>query len=552
MSAFSMVIRNAKIVDGTGRPATPGDVALSGDRIAKVGVVEGSGAIEIDAQGQVLAPGFIDVHTHYDPQLCWDETASPTPEHGVTSLIMGNCSVSLAPVRRGDRDRLIRWFGSVEDMEGELMTRNVSFEWESFAEYLAQLRKGTSTNVGALVGHAALRAYVMGDAAQQRAATALEVREMCDNLAEALKAGAFGLSFTYNHVDDRGGELPCHYAEQEELSALFAEVAAAGRIVEVAPNLREGADPLDDVDRFAALALETGATCTISPILHVPSRGDEWRRMLTRLEEWRAKGAPVFAQTQVRPLDISVVLAKGTLLFSRTPMWRQVMDAPIDRKIALLSDPAHRDQLAREGRAIEGIARDLTVKRAQAPQSQGYIGRKIGEIADSEGRRVTDILIDIALADGLETEFSLSNIIHADPDIVALLLDHPAMHIGSADAGAHITGFSGAGDTCYLFEKFVREEKRMTLERAVQRLTSDLARDWNIADRGLIQEGRFADLVLFDPDTIARGPEIWVEDLPGGGGRFTRHAIGIDKVIVNGSVIVSQGEYTSVRPGHVL
>jgi N-acyl-D-aspartate/D-glutamate deacylase len=552
MTEFSLVIRNARIVDGTGQPSFGGDVAIDGEHIAAVGSFRGRGAAEIDAGGKVLAPGFIDVHTHYDPQLCWDGTASPTPEHGVTSLVMGNCSVSLAPVRSHDKDRLIRWFGSVEDMEGELLNKTISFEWESFEEYLSHLRGRIAPNVGALVGHAALRIYAMGEDAQKRIATPAEVAKMAAILRQALEAGAFGLSVTFNHVDDAGCELPCRYAERTEWAALFEEVAAAGRIVEMAPNFRDGADPLQDIDLFASLALETGATCTISPILHIPSRGDEWLRMLARLQEWRDKGAPAFAQTQVRPLDVSVVLAKGTIMFSRTPLWRQIMEEPVPSRIGMLRDPANRDQLAEEALVNDGITRGLIVKRAWASSSQPYLGRQIGDIADAEDRRPTDVLIDIALADDLETEFSLSNVVHADPNIVATLLHNPAVHIGSGDAGAHVTGFSGVGDTCYLFEKYVRAEKRMTLEQAVKRLTSDISRDWNIPGRGLIRTGLFADLVLFDPDTIARGPELWVEDLPGKGGRFVRHAVGIDKVIVNGTIVVQDGRYTDEKPGRLI
>jgi N-acyl-D-aspartate/D-glutamate deacylase len=228
------------------------------------------------------------------------------------------------------------------------------------------------------------------------------------------------------------------------------------------------------------------------------------------------------------------------------------MEEPAGSRISMLRDPANRDRLAEEALVNDGITRRLIVKQARASSSRPYLGRQIGDIADAEGRRPTDVLIDIALADDLETEFSLSDVIHADPDIVASLLHNPAIHIGSGDAGAHITGFSGAGDTCYLFEKFVRAEKRMTLEQAVKRLTSDISRDWNIRDRGLIRAGLFADLVLFDPEAIARGPELWVEDLPGAGGRFVRHAVGIDRVIVNGTLVVQNGRYTEKRPGRLI
>lgn len=254
----------------------------------------------------------------------------------------------------------------------------------------------------------------------------------------------------------------------------------------------------------------------------------------------------------MRPLDISVVLAKGSLILSKTKTWRQIMDKPLAEKIAALRDASLRDTLAAEMQDMTGSVQRLVVKMSSAEANKNYLGRNLAEIANTENRRLSDVLIDIALADDLQTEFALTNVIHADTDIVAHLLDHEGMHIGSADAGAHITAFCGAGDTCYLFEKFVRAEKKMTLERAVQRLTSDPAKGWKIAQRGEIKVGNFADVVIFDADKIARGPERWVDDLPGGGGRFIRNAIGVENVIVNGRTLVANGVYAGDLPGKLI
>ncbi|SCW72841.1 N-acyl-D-aspartate/D-glutamate deacylase [Sphingobium faniae] len=546
----SLVIRNARIVDGSGRPAFRGDVAVTGDRISEVGEVADVGAVEIDAGGLVLAPGFIDVHTHYDPQLCWDKLATPTPEHGVTSLIMGNCSVSLAPVVPEAKDKLIGWFGSVEDMDGELMRQNVDFDWETVEQYLKALRPDLGPNVGVLIGHAVIRAYVMGAAAQERAATDEEIARMAEILRDALRAGAFGLSFTFNHLDDRGEELPCRYADRRELVALLREVAEADRMVEVAPDLRAGSDPLHYYDLFGELSIETGARVSLSPILVV--RGQNiWKAMVERLEGWRARGARLFAQTQVRPLDMTVSLVGGSPIFGKTPLWRSVMDAPRERRAAMLAEPGNREVLVEEADQMSVIG-ELEVRTVHSDRNRQYAGRKLGEIAAAGRRRLGDVLIDIVLADNLETEFLLTGFVHDDAESVATLLHNPAIHVGSADAGAHITSFSGAGDTCYLFEKYVRKEKAMRLERAVQRLTSDIARDWGIADRGGIIAGYYADLVVFDPETIARKGEVWVEDLPSAGGRYVRGAQGIAHVIVNGEVLVNGADYTDARPGKLL
>lgn len=553
MSDLTLVIRNARIVDGTGAPAFTGDVGVAGDRIVAVGQVDGRGATEVDAGGRVLAPGFIDVHTHYDPQLCWDRLATPTPEHGVTSLIMGNCSISLAPVQPEQRLKVIHMFGSVEDMEGQLLEQTVPFSWQTFAEYLDYLRQGLGPNVGVFVGHSVLRYYVMGAAAQERTATDAEIALMCAELRSALRAGAFGLSYSFGHFDEQGQPLPCHYADRREQMAFLQVMQEEGRgMVEVTPKLLDLAVGLPQIDAFGEMALATGITCTISPILQSTSQPAMWRTLLDRFEYWQAQGAPLFAQTQVRPLDLTVQLSQGSTALSKMPSWRRLFNLSVAGRIEQFGCAAVRQQLEAELPAIGRTLDSFVVKRSRSAANQGFIGRRVTDIAREQQRTFTDTFLDIALADGLETEFSQLGLAHVDVDVVSFLLDHPGIHIGSADAGAHITQFSGAGDTCYLLQKFVREEGRMTLERAVQRLTSDLARGWRIADRGEIAVGKFADLVIFDPATIARGEETWVEDVPGGSGRYVRRPQGIDKVFVNGALLVDSGHYTAARVGRII
>jgi N-acyl-D-aspartate/D-glutamate deacylase len=550
---LSLKIHNARIVDGSGEPSFQGDVGVSGDKIVAIGRIDTPAIREIDAAGKVLAPGFVDIHTHYDPQLCWDRNASPTPEHGVTSLVMGNCSISLAPVRTADRDRVIALFGSVEDMESRLLSDTIPFSWETVADYLTFLRQGIGPNVGSLVGHSVLRLYVMGEDAQRRSATDGEITQMCTLLQESLAAGAFGLSFTFNHFDERGEQLPCYYADRREKLALLNTIARAGRgMVEVAPNffVRDMGFPC--IDEFGELARETGVMCSLSPILQLPNMPDAWRQILERFVTWQERGAPLYAQTQTRPLDMTVQLSHGSAVLSKYPSWRRSFELPIGERLAAYGDRAARETFAAEAAKAHKLLDVMTVKRGRTPTTQAMAGRRIVDIAVEERRSFMDTMLDIAIADNLDTEFSLDGFIHSDAGAVAELLDHPAVHIGSADAGAHITQFSGAGDTCYLFEKFVREDGAMSLERAVQRLTSELAERWNIQGRGRIATGQFADLVVFDPDLIARGKEEWVEDVPGGSGRYVRHPSGIDKVIVNGACLVDDGQYTDDKPGRLI
>ena len=550
---LTLAIRNAEIIDGAGKPAVRGDVGVEGDRIVAVGRVEGEAATEIDAAGLSLAPGFIDIHTHYDPQLCWDRNATPTPEHGVTSLVMGNCSISLAPIRPQDRPRAIHMFGSVEDMEGRLLEETVPFSWESVPEYLAYLRAGLGPNVGSIVGHSMLRLYVMGADAQARPATDAELSKMCEILREAIAAGAFGLSFTFNHFDERGGQLPCHYADRRERKALMQVLAQAGRgVVEVAPNFFRRDPDLPFLDDWAQLALETGVTTSLSPFLVMPNLPGRWRQLVEWLEGWRARGAPIFAQTQVRPLDMTVQLSKGSTILSKAPSWRDSFEASPEDRLRLYHDPDVRRVLVAEGERLKSAMTALVVKRGRSAAVVAQEGRRVSDIAAEAGKTFTETLLDLALADELETEFALNGFLHGEEADVAVLLQHPGVHIGAGDAGAHINQFAGAGDTSYLLERFVRERGDLKLEEAVRRITSELAQTWGMRDRGVLAPGAFADLTLFDPATIARGEESWVEDVPGGQGRYIRRPTGVEKVVVNGELLVVDGAYTGAQPGRLL
>lgn len=550
---LTLAIRNAEILDGTGAPAFHGDLGVQGDRIVAIGKVEDQAVTEIDARGRTLSPGFIDIHTHYDPQLCWDRNATPSPEHGVTSVVMGNCSISLAPIKPADRERAIHLFGSVEDMEGRLLEETVPFSWESIPDYLSYLRKGIGPNVGSLIGHSMLRLYVMGAAAQTRAATDSEIDMMAGILREGIQDGAFGISFTFNHLDEHGNKLPCHYADHRERQALVQVLVDAGRgIVELAPNFFRGDPDLPFIDRWAQLALETGVTTSFSPFLVMPPFPGRERELVAWLDSWRAKGALVYAQTQVRPLDMTVQLSKGSGLLSKGAAWRDSFELTVEDRMARYRNPEARTKLVAEGERMKSALKVLTIKRGRTTATTALEGRFLTDIAEERGQTFTEALIDISLDDELETEFNLSGYLHGEETEVAALLKHPGVQIGAGDAGAHISQFAGVGDTSYLLERFVRERGDLTLEDAVRRITSELAETWGIKDRGVLKPGAFADLTIFDPATIARGEEIWVEDVPGNQGRYIRRPKGVEKTIVNGEILVSDAAYTEAQPGRLL
>jgi N-acyl-D-aspartate/D-glutamate deacylase len=556
--AYDLVIRNGRIVDGAGRPSFLGDIGVEGDVITAIGRIEDCGAAQvIDADSMAVAPGFIEIHTHYDPQLCWDRTASPAAEHGVTSVIMGNCGLSLAPVRPGFGARITKMFNKIEDIDTRFFDSAVPYSWDAFGEYLDFLRSGLGVNVASVVGHSMLRHYVMGEAAQERAATDAEIAEMCSVLGDAVAAGAFGLSMSYKHLTDENNRpMASGFADIRERIALARTLVEGGRLyVQATVDSADLETKLQQFEELGQVARESGASCSALAVMQQPHIPGGYQRELAKLAEIRTTGARLFGQTMTRPLDFSFRLTGANALLYLVPLWSEIMVEPLPTRKARLSDrslwPALHEQMQAyaPGHDLLGL---FTVKLATAAENERYRGRSLAEIAQGEATTSTEAMLRIAIADDFETLFDMTGSVHGDVDAVASILDHPLIQMGGSDAGAHVAQFAGEGDTTYLLQRFVRELGKFSLERAVQRMTGDLARDFGIARRGTLQVGNFADIVVFDPQTVARGPELVMSDLPGGGQRFVRRATGVDKVIVNGAVFVDRGTYTDARAGRVI
>ena len=551
---MDLVIRNARVVDGTGAASFAADVALKDGVIASIGKFTGSATREIDAKGHALAPGFIDIHTHYDPQICWDRLATPSIEHGVTTVVIGNCSLSLAPVKPGGRRKLVKMFEKIEDIKEPTFDAAVSFAWESFGEYLDFIRPGLGLNVGALVGHSALRFYVMGKESQERIATDGEIARMCALLEEAMAAGAMGLSISYVDIDEDSRPVPSRFADMREKIALCQAMAKSGRgVLQTVPYFIDIEQQLANIEELGDLSLASGVVCSIAPITYSPVAPENWKRSLAKLEEQQRRGAKVYGQSMPRSFDINMRLSETSFLLYGTPEWNALMQLPIAERIAAFADPAARPGLveAASGRLLPLLS-ILRIGDTYSAENKRFEGKPLFEAAQALGKSLPDAMLDIAVRDRLQTEFQLKGVIHANPDEVIKILDHPLIHIGASDAGAHISQFCGAGDTSDLMERFVRKLGMMSLERAVQRLTGDLAEVWGIADRGKIREGYAADLVLFDPDRIARREEEFVSDFPGEARRYICHADGIDAVVVNGAVVRENGAYTEARAGRTV
>ena len=546
-----LVIRNARVVDGAGGPAFLGDVALKDGLISGIGAVAGTGAREIDAKGQVLAPGFIDIHTHYDPQICWDRLATPSLEHGVTTVVMGNCSLSLAPVKPEGRRKLIKMFEKIEDIKEATFDAAVPFGWESFGDYMNFVRPGLGLNIGALVGHSALRFYVMGKESQDRIATDDEIATMCALLEAAMAEGALGMSISYIDVDEDNRPVPSRLADMREKIALCKAMAKSGRgVLQTVPYFIDLEQQLANIEELGELSLASGVTCSIAPILYSPLAPDAWRRSVAKLEEQQARGAKVYGQSMPRSFDLNIRLSETSFLLFGTQSWNAIMQLDIPERIAAFGDPAARAGLVADAsKSLLPLLFGLRIGDTYSPANKALSGRMLGEVAQEMGKSLPEAMLDIALADSLQTEFQLKGAIHANPDEVIQLLDNPVIHVGASDAGAHVSQFCGAGDTGDLLDLYVRQRGDMTLERAVHRLTGELALAWGMANRGLIREGYAADLVIFDPDTIARGKEQFVSDFPGEARRYICHAKGISSVIVNGAVVREHGAYTEARAG---
>jgi N-acyl-D-amino-acid deacylase len=551
---FDVVIKNGRIVDGSGLPGWNGSVAIADGRIAAVsGAIAGPARQVIDARGAVIAPGFIDPHTHFDAQLLWDGQARPALEHGVTTIVPGNCSLSLAPLKVADRRQLVGMFRQIEELPDAAFEEGFTWSWESFDGYLDAIRARLGINVAPLVGHSVLRLWVMGAASQQRAANSEEIRQMQNLLRACLDAGAVGLSTSFVDVDEHLQPVPSRWAHVEELEALAAVLGEHGRMLQVVPEFYNTDITIARVDQLADYSLNYGIPTTFSPLFDSVATPNNVTRVLRRVEEQFARGARVWPQVQTRPIDISFCFGLPSLFFGRLPRWFRVMRLRTDEKLQALRDPDTVAKLLDDAGPDGGAAVFGRLRIRSVPGGDlALVGRLLVDVAGERGITPARCLIELSLEHDLEAHFVAADMGHDVAARVGPMLAHPFVHIGASDGGAHIASFATYGDTGYLFSKFVREAHSLSLEAAVKKITSDTASIWGLNMRGLLRRGYAADVVVFDPNTIARADEVAVHDVPGGGMRYIRGARGVQSVLVNGELAFSAASgYTDARSGEI-
>jgi N-acyl-D-aspartate/D-glutamate deacylase len=560
----TVAIRGGTVVDGTGAPPVRADVVIDGERIAGVGPgAETAGAdTVIDATGMLVAPGFVDLHTHYDAQLFWDPNASPSPLHGVTTVLGGNCGFSLAPMAPEHVDYIARMMARVEGMPLTALRSGLPWDWGSFGEWIGRLDGRIAVNAGFLVGHSTLRRSVMGERAVGGAATAEDTDAMEAALHAALDEGALGFSTSqvHTHNDGDGQPVPSRAADRAELERLAAAVRRhEGTTVElIVPGCLNGFTE-EEIDFLTTMSLLADRPVNWNVLGVSAMNPDNGWSQLAAGTAAAARGATVVALTLPHTMQLRLSFEHGAIL-DGLPGWREVFALPVPERIKAFSDPETRRRLDAGAQSDEaGILRHLAVwerliiEETFAPENAGLEGHSVGEVARDRGRTPFDALLDVVVADGLRTGLR-PPIPESEEDWVlrAQTWQDPRAIVGGSDAGAHLDTMCGAIYSTSMLGDGVRARGLLSWEEAVRLLTDVPARLYGLRDRGRIVEGGFADLVVFDPTSIGHGAVRTRDDLPGGASRLYAEAVGIEHVLVNGAEIVHNGVFTGAVPGHVL
>jgi len=565
--SLDLLIRNGTIVDGSGAARYPGDVAVRAGRIVEIGRVRSAAERVIDADGLVVAPGFVDGHTHMDAQVAWDPIGSCSCWHGVTTVIMGNCGFALAPCRPEEREWFARCLTAVEDIPTEAMLAGIDWTWETFPEYLATVdRLPKAINYGAYIGHSALRMYVMGKRALSEPATEEDLARMTAAVKEAIRAGAMGFSSSRSttHVTPDDTPVASRIAEWSEVDRLVGAMGELGAgIFQVGPDISGGPAQRAFLVRLKRVALESGRPVmfgTISSRQGVDP--NPWTYQLEYLDECAVAGARVWGQTTTRSIN-AIFSLKSYLPFDVLPAWRELRRLPLAEQKQRLADPATRRALVAEearmkprdnvfqgGGAATTHPRKPDYSNLYAMKDVDWDDPTVAQLAAARGQHPVEVMIDLALAN--DNQVFVQPLVNEHPDHVLGMLRHPRTLATFSDSGAHVCQEMGSSLQTHMLSYWVRAKQAFTLEQAVRKLSFDNAAAWGLADRGLLKAGYRADLVLFDPAQVRPAMPTVEADLPGGARRLVQKAEGIAATIVNGEVTLENGKSTGRRPGALL
>jgi N-acyl-D-aspartate/D-glutamate deacylase len=566
---YDLLLRGGVVVDGTGQPAYPGDVGIRDDTIVAIEPrIAERARRTLDLAGLVVAPGFIDIHTHYDAQVVWDPQLGSSARHGITTVLAGNCGFTVAPIQPGDSDYVIQMLSRVEGMPTAALREGLPWSWTSFGEYLAHVHDRLGVNFIAQVGHSALRRYVMGDAAWERAATADELEHIVQQLQTALTAGAWGFSTSTSptHNDSAGRPVPSRLAAREEFLALAAALRGRPhRIIGISPGSKFVGISPDERSMMVDMAGAGHALVHWNPLVYSSAYPDLHVRSLEVSAATREVGERTIAVFNPGPPGPTKVDLRTGFLFESLPHWKSVLQLPVPARCAALADLAVRADLKADFEDDSAMGhltakfrtmwKTLTVAAAFTTQNDGYVGRTVGDIADETGRAPLDVMLDIAIPDELNTVFMQSDSASTDPaatDALMLLAQHDDVVFGGSDAGAHLDFMSNESLPSRALALRAREQGLLSVEAIVHGFTGRLADVYGIARRGHLEPGMAADVTVFDPDSIGASFPTLVRDLPGDSERFVTDPRGVTYTIVNGTVVCEDGAMTGALPGHVL
>ncbi|HEX4505281.1 MAG TPA: amidohydrolase family protein [Alphaproteobacteria bacterium] len=567
---YDLIIRNGYVVDGSGLPRRRVDVGIRDGKVARMAHLEGrTGAQEIDAKGMIVAPGIVDAHTHYDPQITFDPYATMSCYHGVTTVMAGNCGFSVAPCKKQDREHLTAIFARVEDMDPIAMSGITWDEFTTFKEFLDSRKGKLGVNFACYIGHSNLRRWVMGNDAIKRAATDAEIADMCAMVRDAMEAGAAGFSSSMapTHLDIHDRPVPSRLAEKKEVLALVAEVGKAGHgSIAFLPSSAIGGITVEDQEYLIEIGQASGLPVIIQGLggrNKVDAPTATWEASQIFLDDAVRRGGPVFSLLIARPFDRSLVIGPANLHYRAVPSWMEMLNLPEPERAALLRDANARETLRK---AVENYNRDpakgttvpppiwttVFIDRVTDPAHKPLEGRSIKEVADEQGKAPADVILDLALAEDFKTEFRWRTESPEWRDAVKAAQLDPRMIVGTSDGGAHLAKDDGSDWSSYFLRSWVIDRGVWSLEEGVRQITQIPAALLGINDRGFLKVGNWADIMIFDPETIGPWKKEFVHDLPGGVGRVKAWGKGVKATIVNGQPIVMDGQLLSNLPGQVV